>query len=188
MESKSKCLIVVDVQKDFFKGGTLEVIGASSLINPLNSAIKSAIRRRFILIYTRDFHPENHFSFNVFGGPWPRHCVRGTKGTEFHDDLYIYKNAFTIDVGTDPKKEGYSPYENPLTKEIIIQNNITEIYVSGIALEYCVKATCLDSLKFSNKVFAIIPLIRSISQDEFVVKSEWDELKRRGIKLLTKFT
>ena len=173
--------VIVDVQKDFCRNGALEVPDTESLIKPLNKTIQKAVDLDMLIIFTRDWHPENHSSFKNYGGQWPVHCVQNTPGAQFHPKLTIPDEYKIVDTGTAPDKEGYSPYEDPLMTELVNQPNIKTVYITGIALEYCVRATCLDTIRFKKKVVLIEPLTRSISKDNAVLEKYWDELTRAGI-------
>ncbi|MFC2170098.1 isochorismatase family protein [Acidobacteriota bacterium] len=175
------CFVVVDVQKDFFKGGNLAVNQAESIIPNLNKALLLAKEKDIHIIYTRDLHPPNHSSFQEYGGPWRPHCVIGTKGIELHDDIIFVQGSSIVDVGTQANKDGYSAFENPVMGRIFTKNKIQEICVCGIALEYCVKETCLDALKVLKRVYAVEPLIKSISQDVNTIERHWQELTDKGV-------
>ena len=178
-------LIVVDVQKDFCEGGTLAVHGSNSeFIENLNKTIKQAEDKNLLVIYTQDWHPKNHYSFENFGGQWTRHCIKNTDGAKFHEKLYIVNNAIFVKTGFEKGLEGYSPYEDPILSRYM--NTIEgKVYVCGLALEYCVKATCLDTHNKHNKsVVAIKPLIKSIEIDREKLKKEWDKLTNANIKIV----
>ncbi len=178
-------LIVVDVQKDFCEGGTLEVPESNSeFIKNLNNTIKKAEDKNLLIIYTQDWHPENHYSFKKNGGQWPIHCVNNTDGAKLHKDLHIANNAIYVKTGFEIGLEGYSPYEDPILSRYI-DTIEGKVYVVGLALEYCVKATCLDTYNNHNKsVIAIKPLIKSIETDRKKLKSEWQKLSNANIKIV----
>lgn len=176
-----KVFIVVDVQVDFCAGGALGVAQSKSLIEPLNAAIRKAESQDMLIICTRDWHPENHSSFERFGGEWLPHCIGNTSGAQFHPQLIIPERCEIVNKGMDIDKDGYSPYENPKMKELIYQPNIKNVYVTGIALEYCVSSTCLDTIKLGKHVVAVEPLIRSISEDRAAIEERWAELVEAGV-------
>jgi len=173
--------IVVDVQNDFCAGGALEIPGTESLIQPLNKAIEKASSLGMTIVFNRDWHPENHKSFKASNGQWETHCVQNTPGAQLHPDLIVPVGSYIVDKGTTPDSEGYSPYCNPLMAKIVDQPDVKTVYVTGIALEYCVKATCLDTIKHNKKVLAIEPLIRSVSKDKTIVEKQWNDLKDCGV-------
>ena len=154
---------------------------SESLIQPLNEAIEKAKRLGMLIIFTRDWHPENHSSFEKFGGQWPSHCVQNTRGAEFHGGLVIPESVEIVNAGMELGKPGYSAYEDSKMAELINQPDLGTVFVAGIALEYCVRAVCLDTVKLGKRVVAIEPLIRSISQDSGVVEKLWAELTDAGV-------
>lgn len=106
--------IIVDVQRDFCEGGVLAARNTYSLITPLNAVIAWCIQHGITCVFTRDWHPANHCSFQSQGGPWPSHCVQGTIGAEFASGLELPNSALVIDIEKDSDKAnmGYSAFEN----------------------------------------------------------------------------
>ncbi len=171
--------VVVDVQHDFCTGGALAVDDTETLIPALNTTIDMVQRRGWVIVYTKDWHRAEHPSFKAYGGIWPAHCVQNTMGAELHKDLYVTADAIVIHKGIDDT-DGYSPYENPVMVELAQRCGGT-IYVAGIALEYCVKATCFDSVKNGVPTVAIPELIRAISSEQ--IASSLAEYQRVGVAL-----
>lgn len=144
-------LIVVDVQNDFCARGALAVPGSDDIIYVINELIKKFHpHKESLVIQTKDWHPENHCSFTENGGKWPRHCIGGTHGAELHPDLldmglYVLK-------GQDPAADSYSAFDDSDTTPQRLENRlyggtIDTLYICGLATDYCVKATALDSVK-----------------------------------------
>lgn len=176
-------LIVVDVQKDFFDGGQLPVTDASSLLPPLNSAIAAAERAGVLIIFTQDWHPDGHGSFKGHGGRFPRHCVGGTDGAKLHPDLKLPMHHETVKFGTDALKAGYSPFENPELIRLVKDEGIGDIFVVGIATEYCVLATCKAAKELGKSVTVIEPLVRAATPDELEETwARYDEHRIRRIQ------
>ncbi|MCX7094759.1 MAG: isochorismatase family protein [Methylobacter sp.] len=174
-------LILVDIQNDFFNSGKLEVPNTESLIDPLNQLLDCARKRNCKIILTRDWHPENHRSFKGFGGIWPQHCVRGTHGAEFHSRLDKTDDMEIVNIGIDNEAPDYSAFDDARMEKIIDSKDIRTIYVAGIALEYCVLATCLSALKYGKPIIALEPYIRSGSTDKGEIERYWEELTSRGV-------
>jgi nicotinamidase/pyrazinamidase len=141
-----KVLLVVDVQRDFCDGGALAVSGGSAVVPAINRYVDEFIRLGQQVVYTRDWHPANHCSFKQNGGPWPEHCVQGTTGAEFHPDLKISGTVFH--KGTQPEREEYSALWSPSAPLYCYLRGIgaTQIYVCGLATDYCVKQHVVDLL------------------------------------------
>lgn len=161
-----KALIIVDMQNDFCQGGALEVPNANDIIPYINSL--TAQNHYDEIILTQDFHPANHKSFAsnndkkvgesiILNGTsqfmWPDHCVQGTFGAEFHKDLDINKVTKIIQKGTDPEVDSYSGFQdnNQSSKteldDYLKSKNIELVEIVGLALDYCVKYTCLDAVR-----------------------------------------
>ena len=109
-------------------------------------------------MFTRDFHPADHSSFKEQGGIWPSHCVAGTHGGEIHADLIPYVcEELTFDKGCCRDKEEYSGFAGVNSAEqslgeILELLDTTDVYVCGIATEYCVRNTAEDLLKAGYRV------------------------------------
>jgi nicotinamidase/pyrazinamidase len=167
-------LIVVDVQRDFMTGGALAVpLAGEKLPAPegilprLNSLMAEGGYTRVVL--TQDFHPAGHCSFaSTLGVPlyakgktaagrdqtaWPEHCVAGTAGAEFHPGLHAgYANAI-IRKGSDPACDSYSGFADDGGAQTGLAGylrsaGITAVDVTGIATDFCVKATALHAREY----------------------------------------
>ena len=142
-------LLLVDVQNDFCPGGALAVPGGDAVVAPLSAlAARFAANGRPIYA-SRDWHPPQTSHFAAFGGVWPVHCVQGTTGAAFHPALQLPPVTVILTKGDDPSRDDYSafsardPAGTPL-RELLQRAGISELYVGGLATDYCVKATVLD--------------------------------------------
>jgi nicotinamidase/pyrazinamidase len=180
-------LLIIDVQEDFCEGGVLPARDTLSLIQPLNELIYWAVSKDIACIYTRDWHPPDHCSFITQGGQWQVHCVQNTSGAQFAAGIVMPDSANIIDIGTDSIKinMSYSAFENTELKNILNNLQINNLIVTGIATEYCVKATALDALRFGYHVTVLTDLIRLIDiQPDDSIKAI-EEMKTAGVKLTT---
>src|SRR5215510_4580091 len=103
-------LLIVDVQNDFCPGGALGVMDGDQVVPVLNQWIEDAQRQQIPLFFTRDWHPAGHISFLERGGPWPPHCVQGTRGAAFRDDLHMPSHAEIISKGYELDLDSYSAF------------------------------------------------------------------------------
>jgi nicotinamidase/pyrazinamidase len=160
----NKTLIVVDVQRDFCDRGVLPAKDTSSLISPLNIVIASCIQNGVLCVFTRDWHPPDHCSFILQGGPWPPHCIQGTSGAEFAAGLQFPDSGLVIDIEKDSntRNMGYSAFENTDLEAELRNRHIQEVAVCGIATDYCVKATVLDALRSGFHVSVLTDIVRPI--------------------------
>jgi nicotinamidase/pyrazinamidase len=155
-------LIVVDVQRDFCEGGALAAADTASLLTPLQECIDAARRAGAVIVYTRDWHPANHSSFEPNGGPWPVHCVAKTEGAELMPPLRALAVDLMIHKGVGEDGAGYSGFESTGLDERLKNLGVSRIAVSGIATEYCVRATALDALKAGFETFLLTDMIRPV--------------------------
>jgi nicotinamidase/pyrazinamidase len=134
-------LIVVDVQHDFLPGGALAVATGDRIFAPID-----ALAPRFRRVYaTRDWHPLDHSSYAQYGGPWPVHCVAGTRGAAFDARLDLKKVDAVIDKGVDRETDGYSGFAATRLANDLRVHGVRRVFVCGLATDYCVKATALDA-------------------------------------------
>lgn len=166
-----KALLVVDLQNDFCPGGALGVRDGDQIIPIVNKYVDLFQRNRLPVFVSRDWHPENSSHFEESGGPWPPHCIQNTKGAEFHADFQVSEQAIVLSKGTDPELDGYSVFEahdshhkpfNQLLKEMKIE----ELYIAGIATDYCVRMTSLDALQHNLKVNILTDAIKGVAEQE----------------------
>lgn len=203
MEDK-KALILVDLQNDFCKGGALHVPEGDEVISVANE-----LQPQFdLVIATKDWHPKNHMSFasNHPGKKigehvqineldqilWPDHCVQGTRGAEFHpalDDSYIDRIIFK---GTDKSIDSYSAFfDNAHLRstglgEFLKEEGIKDLYIMGLATDYCVKYSCLDALKLGFKVHVILKGCRGVGLNKDDIVNAIKEMQRAGAEILSK--
>jgi nicotinamidase/pyrazinamidase len=134
-------LIVVDVQHDFLPGGALAVASGDRIFAPID-----ALAPRFRRVYaTRDWHPLDHSSYAQYGGPWPVHCVAGTRGAAFDARLDLRKIDAVIDKGVARDTDGYSGFAATSLASDLRVHGVRRVFVCGLATDYCVKATALDA-------------------------------------------
>lgn len=167
MNMQNKALVVVDMLYDFIDGSLACQNADSAIANTLRfidahtkgqGGEDHEILDTFPILFIRDHHPADHSSFKEQGGIWPSHCVTGTRGGEIHEDLQPYVcEELTFDKGCDKSTEQYSGFEGRNSAEqslgeILELLDTTDVYVCGIATEYCVRNTAEDIQKAGFKV------------------------------------
>src|SRR5437763_155302 len=135
-------LIVVDMQNDFCPGGALAVAGGDRLAGRIEEAAAAA----GTVIATRDWHPPDHCSFVEQGGTWPPHCIAGTPGAELHASVAGMRFDRLIDKATEPGREAYSDFDGTGLERWLADRGVTRVVVTGLATDYCVRATALDAV------------------------------------------
>jgi nicotinamidase/pyrazinamidase len=140
-----EALVIVDFQNDFTPGGALAVPEGDAIAGRVNDLAASG--RFDLVVATRDWHPPDHASFAAQGGPWPEHCVAGSDGAQLHPALDAARVDVIVDKGTDPATEGYSGFDGTPLAELLRERGIDRITVTGLATDYCVRATALDAVR-----------------------------------------
>jgi nicotinamidase/pyrazinamidase len=138
---------VIDVQRDFCPGGALAVKDGDKVVPRLDKVIEAFERAGLPIFFTRDWHPANHISFRSQGGIWPPHCVQNTLGAEFHQDLKVPQGATVISKGDKPKLEAYSGFQATDLEKRLKAKGVDEVFIGGLATDYCVKESSLDALR-----------------------------------------
>ena len=194
-----KALILVDIQNDFLPGGALAVPDGDAVI-PVANKLQSAYP---LVVATQDWHPTEHGSFaashpgkKVFekielnGLPqtlWPVHCVQNTTGAELARALDRERIAKVFPKGTDPNIDSYSGlFDNGHRRssglgEWLKAQCVTEVFVCGLATDYCVKFTALDAAKMGFKTHFLEDASRGVNLEFDDVKNAIEEMKRAGV-------
>jgi nicotinamidase/pyrazinamidase len=182
-----KALLVVDVQNDFCPGGTLGIHGGHKIIPILNRYIKFFEKEDLPIIVTRDWHPKITKHFEQFGGVWPEHCVERSPGAMFHPDLELSKDALVVSKGMDPEKDSYSAFQATDSSGMALANllrilGVAEIYIGGLATDYCVKYSALDALEDELEVFILTDAIAGVNLQPEDSSVALQEMISRGAK------
>jgi nicotinamidase/pyrazinamidase len=185
-----KALVVVDIQNDFCPGGALGISDGDKAIPVLNKYIKIFEKKKLPILITRDWHPKVTRHFKPYGGLWPKHCVQGTKGAEFHRSLKFPKEAIIMSKGMDPQKDSYSVFQafDPNGTEffnLLKILGVTEIYIGGLATDYCVKYTALDAGQAGLKVYVLTDAIRGVNINPNDSEDALKEMVSAGAKKIT---
>ena len=159
--SNKRALIVVDVQNDFCPGGALAVAQGDQVVAPLNRLIEEFLERGEPVFKSRDWHPEKTRHFAAYGGTWPVHCVQNTKGAEFHPDLIDDMHIRVISKGLGDE-DSYSAFDGTDLALQLQRLGVEEVWVGGLATDYCVKNTVLDALKEGFRVKVLKDAMRAV--------------------------
>lgn len=145
-------LLIVDLQKDLCEGGAIAVHGARTIVPRCNGLIRRASTAGAKIMASRLWHPEHHCSFAAQGGPWPVHCVAGTRGAEFHEGLMLPDDLLIINKGTGELMDELSALAIPGLRQHLSDLGIRRLVLCGVASEHAVRATALDALKSGLEV------------------------------------
>ncbi len=183
MSEKQRALLVVDVQNDFCPGGALAVAEGDQVVAPLNKLIEEFLRRGEPVFRSRDWHPRQTKHFTEFGGTWPVHCVQDTKGAEFHPDLIDDARIRTISKGMGDD-DSYSAFDGTDLALQLRQLGVEEVWVGGLATDYCVKNTVLDALKEGFRVKALEDAMRAVEVNPGDGERAIEEMRAAGAELV----
>jgi nicotinamidase/pyrazinamidase len=200
-------LLVVDLQPDFLPGGALPVAGGDAILAPVGTLMTSG--RFGVVVATQDWHPSGHASFAsshpgrkpfetiaLHGHEqtlWPDHCVQGSSGAQLHPALPWTAVAAVIRKGMDQACDSYSGFRNNWNEKgerpptglagYLRERGVTELFVGGLARDYCVKWTAEDGADAGFRVRVIWDLTRPVdpSSDQRVR----DELIARGVRIMS---
>ena len=194
-----KTLIIVDVQNDFCPGGALAVPEGDAIVPGINKIAETFD----LVVTTQDWHPADHGSFaanypgampydmgTLSGRPqvlWPIHCVQGTTGAAFHPELRV--KAMNFVKGTDKDADSYSGFFDDGGKstglhEVLQAHKASELFVCGLATDYCVKFTVVDALRLGYRTTVIEDLCRAVNLNPGDAVKALDEMRESGATVL----
>ena len=178
-------LLVVDVQRDFCPGGALAVKGGDRVVARLNRVTSAFHQAGLPIFFTRDWHPRNHCSFRDRGGTWPSHCVAGTPGAEFHPDLQVPLGSIIISKATDPNEDAYSGFQGTELEAELRRVGADELFIGGLATDYCVKQTCLGALERGFAASVMTDCVKGVNLSTGDSEAALRAMSSRGAKLVT---
>ena len=197
-----RALILVDLQNDFVPGGALPVPDGDAVI-PIANKVQHAFD---LIVATQDWHPRDHGSFasnhrgklpgdvvNLNGLRqvlWPNHCVQNTRGAEFVPGLDMSRVKRIFRKGTDPWIDSYSGFfDNGHRKDTglnryLKSQGVHEVYIMGLATDYCVKFTAMDARQLGFDVYLIEDGCRGINLKREDSDETIEHLRRIGVEIV----
>lgn len=176
---QSDALIIVDVQNDFCPGGKLALDEGDEVVPIINAMTAQAQEAGIPIFVSRDWHPRHHVSFDERGGPWPEHCVQDTKGAEFHPELSLPDDARLVSKGARFDIDQYSAFDKTGLVSELVHLNVKRVWVVGLALEVCVRATALDAVNNDYETILVEEGTRFIDRAD--AEKTRQELKEAGV-------
>ena len=194
-------LLVIDLQNDFCPAGALEVAGGNEIVSDINQEMK----KYDCVVLTQDWHPKGHSSFatshegknplDVVKMPygdqvlWPEHCIQGSQGAEFHCKLDTDRASAVIRKGSNPLIDSYSAFfENDRRTATGLDGyfktlGIEEIYLVGLATDFCVNYSAQDAAKLGYKVSVFEGMCRAIDLNGSLELAR-TEMRDCGVELI----
>ncbi|MDH4233961.1 MAG: nicotinamidase [Gallionella sp.] len=178
-------LLIVDVQNDFLPGGSLAVPRGDEVVPVLNRYLNIFAAKKLPVYATRDCHPERHCSFRAQGGPWPPHCVAGTRGAEIAAALQLPSSAVIISKATTIEQDAYSGFQGTDLDARLRAANIRRLFIGGLATDYCVLNTVRDALRLGYQVFLLGDAIRAVDVQPGDGRRAEEEMTSLGAQRIT---
>jgi len=186
-------LIVVDVQNDFADpAGGLSVAGGEAVIPVIDREIEMAMNNGAIVVATQDWHPASTPHFAKDGGIWPVHCVADSWGAQIHPDLALPGDARRVRKGANGE-DGYSGFtmRDPVSGETIPTElegvlraaGVDSVVVTGLATDYCVKATAIDAASLGFRTSVLTDAIAAVDLAAGDGERAIDEMEAAGVTL-----
>ena len=198
-----RALILVDLQNDFLPGGALAVPRGDQVV-----AVANALQAQFRhVLATKDWHPAGHRSFasshpgckpgqvvEVAGLDqilWPDHCVQDTPGAEFAPDLDTERIEHIVFKGVDPEVDSYSAFFDNARRrrtglaDQLRERGIDELYILGLATDYCVLFTVLDALDLGFRTHVVVDGCRAVDLRPGDGERAFDAMREAGAILTT---
>jgi len=183
-----RALVIVDVQNDFCEGGSLAVAGGAGVARAISAYLTGPAASGYAhVVATQDHHidPGAHFSAEPdYATSWPPHCIAGTPGEQFHpgldtgliDEVFRKGAHAAAYSGFEGQAAGGESLENWLRARAV-----TEVDVTGIATDYCVRATAADAVRAGFATRVLLPLTAGVAAD--TTHAALDELRDLGVGL-----
>lgn len=182
-DRKKRALIVVDVQNDFCPGGALAVENGDEVVAPLNGLMEEFLAQGEPVFKTRDWHPPKTKHFKDYGGTWPVHCVQESRGAEFHPELLDDPRFSVVSKGLGDE-DSYSAFDGTDLAAQLRELGVEEVWVGGLATDYCVKNTVLDALSEGFKVKALSNAMRAVEVEPGDGLRAIEEMRQSGAEIV----
>jgi nicotinamidase/pyrazinamidase len=181
-----KTLICVDLQNDFFEEGSLAVPDSNEIIPVINELLPLFD----LIIFTKDWHSPNMLAFssqhentkpfdkytNLQGKSdilWPDHCIANTPGADLHPSIDLSKikgDFYIFKKGLEPEFHPYSGFDGTELLGFLGDRHVKEVFILGLATDYCVKQTALDASKIGLETNLILDACASVEKDYDIEK------------------
>jgi nicotinamidase/pyrazinamidase len=196
-----RVLLIIDVQNDFCPGGSLAVDGGDEVVPVINGILPLFTR----VVATQDWHPADHVSF-ASGHPgrkpldvvdaggieqmlWPDHCIQGTRGAELHSRLAVGRVELVLRKGLRRALDSYSAFfENDHRTDTGLRFYLKglrarEIFICGLATDYCVRASALDARRLGFTVSLVSDACRGVDFPRGSVEKSLAEMRKAGVRV-----
>ncbi len=198
---KESVLLVIDVQNDFCPGGSLAVESGDEVVTVINRIMPGFSR----VVATQDWHPPDHVSFasshpgrrpldivdadGIEQVLWPDHCLQGTRGAELHPRLETARIGLLLRKGMSRGLDSYSAFfENDRRTDTGLRHylrgmKLREVFVCGLATDYCVRASALDARRLGLRVTLVSNACRGVDYPQGSVEEALAAMRKAGVRM-----
>jgi nicotinamidase/pyrazinamidase len=198
-ENNNRALLIIDVQNDFCPGGSLAVDEGDAVVSVINGIMPNFPR----VVATQDWHPADHVSFASqhpgrrpldvvdAGGIeqvlWPDHCVQGTRGADLHPRLAVGAVELIVRKGLRRGMDSYSAFfENDRRTDTGLRHylkglGVREVFLCGLALDYCVCASALDARRLGFAVTVLRAACRGVDAPAGSMDRAVSAMRKAGV-------
>ena len=187
----TRALFIIDVQNDFTEGGALGVEGGSAVATGIAAMLTEHPQRYDVVFASRDWHDGDndnggHFSAAPdYVDSWPRHCVAGTSGADYHPGLAGVE--LDVEIRKGQGEPAYSIFDGTTddgstAAAKLDELGIDEVDVVGIATDYCVRASALGAIAAGRTTRVIAGLVAGVAAESSA--AALDELAAAGVELV----
>jgi nicotinamidase/pyrazinamidase len=187
----TRALFIIDVQNDFTEGGALGVDGGAAVAAGITALLQQHPDRYDVVFASRDWHDGDndnggHFSAEPdFIDSWPRHCVAGTSGADYHPALAGLELDVQIRKGQG--RPAYSIFDGTTeggttTAQEVAHFDVDEVDIVGIATDHCVRASALDAVAAGLKTRVLVDLVAGVAPQSSA--AALDELEAAGVEVV----
>jgi nicotinamidase/pyrazinamidase len=197
-------LLIIDVQNDFCPGGALAVEKGGEVIEPLNRLASMFAAASGRVVATQDWHPADHVSFaashegkkpgDMVDLPdvkeqvlWPKHCIQGARGADFHKGLNLTPVNLIIRKGFRTGLDSYSAFFENDRKTFtgldgyLTALSIDTVVIGGLATDYCVAYSAADAVNLGFKTIVALDACRGVGIPKGAVERALEYLEKKGV-------
>lgn len=135
-------------------------------------------------------NPAEHYETRL----WPVHCVQGTPGNALLPELAAHRVDRVVLKGMDARVEMYSAFRSPLRDpplpsavselaDVLREREVTDVVVCGLAGDYCVKCSAVDSAEEGWRTYVVEDAVRSVG-GETGWREAKEEMVAKGVQIV----